>query len=92
MQNGHRPGAKRGGSLLDRLTLDDNPPVHDGGSSLRDRVGFPSQGSSEGGVSAHAESMEVDLEGDDGGKAGGGRGMGRRRSGKPKRTRRNGAS
>ncbi|OJT08283.1 hypothetical protein TRAPUB_822 [Trametes pubescens] len=91
-QNGHRPpNAKRGGSLLDRLTLDDDPPAHDGGS-LRDRVAFPAHGGSEGGASAHAESMEVDLEGDDGGKGGGGRGMGRRRSGKPKRTRRNGAS
>lgn len=91
-QNGHRPGAKRGGSLLERLTLDDSVPVHDGGASLRDRVGIPPHGSSEGGASAHADSMDVDLEGngEDGGKSGG-RGPGRRRAGKPKRPRRNGA-
>ncbi|KAI0634718.1 hypothetical protein C8Q77DRAFT_649004 [Trametes polyzona] len=94
-QNGHRPGVRRGGSLLERLTLDDSAPPHDGGSSLRDRVDLNSHGSSEGAPSGQVESMEVDFDGgnpDDAGKGGGAvRGGGRRRNGKPKRPRRNGA-
>ncbi|KAH9849022.1 hypothetical protein C2E23DRAFT_738149 [Lenzites betulinus] len=85
--NGHRPITKRGGSLLERLTLDDGAPLHESGSSLRDRV--DSHDSSEG-ASAPADAMDLDAEGngslDDSGK--GGRGGGRRRGGKPKGRRR----
>ncbi|KAI0360334.1 hypothetical protein OH77DRAFT_1392502 [Trametes cingulata] len=94
-QNGHRPGMKRGSSLLERLNLDDIPRAHDGGSSLRDRVELPPHGSSEGTPGAQAEAMEVDAEGngDDAQKAGGGgRGTGRKRNGKPRRPRRNGGA
>ncbi|KAI0824904.1 hypothetical protein BC628DRAFT_1321328 [Trametes gibbosa] len=89
--NGHRPIAKRGGSLLERLTLDDGAPLRDSGVSLRDRVD-PHESSE--GTSAHVDLMDIDPDGngnfDDNGK--GGRGMGRRRGTKPRGRRRFAAS
>ncbi|KAI0777329.1 hypothetical protein BD413DRAFT_466953 [Trametes elegans] len=87
-QNGHRPNMKRGGSLLERLTLDS--PMHDSGSSLRDRVDLNTHGSNDDVLSS--EGMDVDLDGNglgDDGVKGGGRGAARRRGGKPRRFRRN---
>ncbi|KAI0747162.1 hypothetical protein C8Q80DRAFT_825116 [Daedaleopsis nitida] len=95
-QNGYRPGLKRGGSLLDRLTLHDTPPP-EGVSSLRDRVDIVPQVSIESVDSLRSESMmdmdnDDSLGGDDGSRgSGGGRGMGKRRHAKPRRGRRNGA-
>ncbi|KAI9061612.1 hypothetical protein FKP32DRAFT_935690 [Trametes sanguinea] len=88
-QNGHRPDMKRGGSLLERLTLHDGTPHGNGGSSLRDRVdGAPPRDHDEvaGGTT---ETMEVDGEQGDDGQRNGGRGPARRRVGKPRRSRRN---
>lgn len=94
-QNGYRPNVKRGGSLLERLNIHDSPP-HEGASSLRERVEVV-HASVEGDPVDRAE-MHVDSEGlsgpvgDDASRgSGGGRGTGKRRTGKPRRGRRNGA-
>ncbi|KAI0646651.1 hypothetical protein C8Q79DRAFT_1010241 [Trametes meyenii] len=88
-----RPNMRRGGSLLERLSLDDDVPRHDGGSSLRDRVDIASHGSTDEATFAHADPMDVDADGnpllDD--LKGGVRGQGKRRGWKPRRGRRNGA-
>ncbi|KAI0674650.1 hypothetical protein C8Q78DRAFT_609124 [Trametes maxima] len=93
-QNDLRPNMRRGGSLLERLSLDDDVARHDGGSSLRERVDIASHGNNDEAAFAHADSMDVDADGNpllDDPFKGGGRGQGRRRGGKPKRGRRNGA-
>ncbi|KAI0336602.1 hypothetical protein GY45DRAFT_1237818 [Cubamyces sp. BRFM 1775] len=89
MQNGHRPPIGRGSSLLERLNLNDAAPPNEGGSSLRDRVDV---GHGDEGEGSHADAMDVDGDGngDDAHKAG--RGPGRRRTGKPRRGRRNGVA
>ncbi|KAJ8468481.1 hypothetical protein ONZ51_g9611 [Trametes cubensis] len=89
MQNGHRPPIGRGGSLLERLTLDDAVPPNEGGSSLRDRVDV---GHGDEGGSSHADVMDVDGDGNGDDAHKGGRGPGRRRTGKPRRGRRNGVA
>ncbi|KAI8971273.1 hypothetical protein BD414DRAFT_223491 [Trametes punicea] len=92
LQNGHRPDIKRGGSLLDRLSLNDTAPTNDGGSSLRDRVGLAHESNEEVAIAQVADQMEVDAEGSgytDDGQKGSSRGLGRRRGGKSRRFRRN---
>ncbi|KAH9887314.1 hypothetical protein C8Q73DRAFT_657164 [Cubamyces lactineus] len=89
LQNGHRPPIGRGSSLLERLTLDDVVSTNEGGSSLRDRVDV---GHGDEGESSHADAMDVDGDGNGDDAHKGGRGPGRRRTGKPRRGRRNGVA
>ncbi|KAI0071407.1 hypothetical protein K474DRAFT_628817 [Panus rudis PR-1116 ss-1] len=84
-----RPPVKRGGSLLERLSLEEPPNTN----SLRDRVdtgkSMERDPGPPGGSASNDEGMGVAVDGDASPVKGG---RGRRRTGKPRRGRRNGVA